>query len=138
MSLDLEHGGEYCGIVKLSCQLFWLREEVESKLVGEIENESFNEYIKLQDNAIWDEDVCKIHGLSSQHQSITNADPIVVVWKWFIVFLDNRMGPNEKGVLVAWNGETCDLGWIDKICQAPNTTLAFPEKLVYFYRLKTM
>ena len=77
VSLDLEHGSEYCGIVKLSS----LREEVESKLVGEIENEFFNEYIKPPDNAIWDEDVCKIHGLSSQHQSITNADPIVVVWK---------------------------------------------------------
>ena len=45
VSLDLEHGGEYCGIVQLPCQLFWLREEVESKLVGEIENEFFKNLV---------------------------------------------------------------------------------------------
>ena len=52
VSLDLEQGGEYCGIVQLPYQLLWLREEVESKLVGEIENEFFNEYTKPPDNAI--------------------------------------------------------------------------------------
>ena len=82
VSLDLEHGGESCGIVQLSCQLFRLRKDtIQSKLVGEVENITFNEFVQPPKDAIWNENVCKCHGLSSQHQCIVDADPISVVWK---------------------------------------------------------
>ena len=41
VSLNLEHGGEYYGMVQLSCQLFRLREEGHSKLVGEIKKTQY-------------------------------------------------------------------------------------------------
>ena len=140
VSLDLEHGGESCGIVQLSCQLFRLRKDtIQSKLVGEVENITFNEFVQPPKDAIWSENACKCHGLSAQHQCIVDADPISVVWKKFIEFLDKNIGPEEKGVLIAWNGESCDLRWLYKIAQSPNSSLSFPSKLDYFFDpLKTI
>ena len=55
VSLDMEHGGEYCGIVQLSCQLFRLHEEGMSKFIGEVEKETINEFVKTPKNAIWNQ-----------------------------------------------------------------------------------
>lgn len=39
---------------------------------------------------------------------------------------------NEVGVLVAWNGASCDLKWIYNITQAPGSTLVMPYQIKYF------
>jgi len=38
----------------------------------------------------------------------------------------------ERGVLVAWNGGTCDLEWIYRLTKAPGSTLSFPKRIKYF------
>ena len=84
------------------------------------------------DEAIWDERSCSIHGLSKDDKRITNADEIGIVWKEFCKFIDRHIGPDQKGVLVAWNGQSCDLRWIYKLFQAPRSILTLPDNLVFF------
>ena len=38
-----------------------------------------------------------------------HADTIDLVWKSFEKFLDANTEPDQVGVLIAWNGEGCDL-----------------------------
>ena len=40
--------------------------------------------------------------------------------------------PDEKIVLVAYNGETCDLKWVWKMTQAPHSQLTLPLQIEYF------
>jgi hypothetical protein len=53
-----------------------------------------------------------VHGLHSQSPEIVDADPIYLVWKRFKSWLDLYLQLDDDGVLVAWNGETCDLTWL--------------------------
>ena len=41
-----------------------------------------------------------------------------MVWKSFEKFVDANIGPDQVGVLIAWNGEGCDLRWLYKLAQA--------------------
>jgi hypothetical protein len=54
------------------------------------------------------------------------------VWKRFKSWLDLYLQPDDDGVLVAWNGEKCDLTWLWQLTQAPRSTLSFPPQLKYF------
>ena len=51
ISLDIESGGENCGIIQLSAQIFLMVQQ-NSKLTSEIERECLDE-------SIWDEDYFK-------------------------------------------------------------------------------
>jgi len=44
----VETGGEYCGIIQMSANIFRINNNV-----GEIESESFDRYVKPRDGAIW-------------------------------------------------------------------------------------
>ena len=55
-----------------------------------------------------------------------------MVWKSFEKFVDANIGPDQVGVLIAWNGEGCDLRWLYKVAQAPYSSLNFPCKVKYF------
>ena len=61
-----------------------------------------------------------------------NADEIDVVWKEFCEFIGRHIGRDQKGVLVAWNGQSCDLRWIYKLFQAPRSVLSLPVNLEFF------
>ena len=39
---------------------------------------------------------------------------------------------SEIVILVAWNGENCDLKWLWKITQAPRSRLSFPPQIQFF------
>ena len=71
ISLDLEHGGDKCGITQLSAVLFRLG-RVEDIPGDSIIEEVFNEYVKPPKEVI---------DLHTSHPSILNADPIETVWK---------------------------------------------------------
>jgi len=47
VSFDVESGGEYCGIVQMSANIFRINNNV-----GEIESKSFDSYVKPGDGAI--------------------------------------------------------------------------------------
>jgi hypothetical protein len=40
--------------------------------------------------------------------------------------------PAEIVVLVAWNGEACDLKWLWRLTQAPNSMYSLPPNIKYF------
>ena len=131
VSFDIETAGESCGIVQISAQVFRMVYR-NGNIESEIEKETFNRYVRPGDEAIWDERSCSIHGLSKDDKRITNADEIGIVWKEFCKFIDRHIGPDQKGVLVAWNGQSCDLRWIYKLFQAPRSILTLPDNLVFF------
>ena len=70
--------------------------------------------------------------MHAEHPFIFNADPIHMVWKRFIAFLDKFIGLKERAILVAWNGASCDLEWIYHLTQAAGATLTLPPRVKYF------
>ena len=103
--LDLEHGGGKYVVTQLYAVLFSLggfeTYYLEKDLVM---REVFNEYIRLSNNAIWNPRCREATGLHAEHPFILNADPIYIVWKRFISFLDKFIDMKERAILVAWNG----------------------------------
>jgi len=89
--------------------------------VGEIESESFDRYVKLRDGAIWSSSSKDVHGLHANSPETKNAKGIEIVWNGFV------SGRDQRGCLVAWNGESCDMKWIYKLTQAPGSKLAMPK-----------
>jgi len=53
VSFDIETGGEYCGIVQISCQKFQLTEH-NNEISAEVEPVTFNKYVKPPPDAIRD------------------------------------------------------------------------------------
>ena len=54
------------------------------------------------------------------------------MWNEFVSYIDKNIGRDERGCLVAWNGESCDIMWIYKLTQAPGSKLAIPKGIRYF------
>ena len=140
ISLDLEHGGENCGITQLSAQLFRLSPNSVKKTTPTQEltyepdiiiEEIFDKYVKPPMNATWDNRTTEVTGLHKDHPSIKDAQPIEVVWKQFVTFLEKYIEPANRGVLVAWNGNSCDYSWLYKLVQAPGSTLTLPDRVCY-------
>ena len=133
VSFDVETGGEYCGIVQISAEIFRIRLENGSE-VGEREVDTFNYYVKPSQGAIWSDAAMDIHKLRPTDSRISSADDIATVWVKFCAWIDKhipRYG-SQKGIMVAWNGESCDLRWIYKLTQAPRSSLSLPPQLVFF------
>ena len=143
MSFDMETGGEHCGIVQLSAELF--RMDLEPKVTKTGESASgdtasnvkrvastFNSYVNPGEGALFSEASTSVHGLHSTDPRITSADDIFKVWASFTRWLHSNVGPDETVVLVAWNGETCDLKWLWRLTQAPRSTLSLPPMIKYF------
>jgi hypothetical protein len=72
-------------------------------------NETFNKYINPGENALWDPQCSSIHGLHAQSPEIINRDSIFPVWNLFTNFINGRFSDDDVGMLVAYNGVTCDL-----------------------------
>jgi hypothetical protein len=139
LSFDIEHGGEYCGIVQLSAEFctMKLREAKKGTNKDSLEDwgrhtDTFDAYVNPGDNAIWDESMTAVHGLRRTDPRIVNAQPIRVVWENFVAWFNDLSREFAAVILVAWNGETCDLKWLWKICQSPNSPCQLPSKLQYF------
>ena len=58
LSFDVKTGGEYCGIVQMSANIFRINNNV-----GKIESESFDRYVKPHDGAIWSPFSTDVHDL---------------------------------------------------------------------------
>ena len=133
LSLDLETGGEYCGIIQLSGQLFRQDPEDHQKKSFIIVDDTFNEYVAPPDGAFWNEEACRqSHGLSARSPEIQNGRPFITVWTNFCSWIQRHVGTSEKCILCAYRGETCDMRWIWKHCLAPRSQLNIPKQIVYF------
>ena len=143
VSFDIETGGEYCGILQMSAEI--VRLEVTPKLLEKGKNKgkpsnskdypvnvrrestTFNKYVKPHEGAIWDIRASAIHGLSrSTDEKIVQADEMDIVWDQFVQWFVSNLERDEVAVLVAYNGETCDLKWLWKLTQAPRSQYMLP------------
>ena len=80
ISLDLEHGGDKCGVTQLSAVIFRLGGfEISDQGRDLVMREVFNEYVRPAANAIWNPRCRETTGLHAEHPSILNADPIHIV-----------------------------------------------------------
>ena len=96
---------------------------------------TFNEYVNPGDSAVWDKEACDVNGLSSSDLRIKNASNITEVWSNFNKWISDNTRPDNKIVLVAWNGKSCDLKWLWKLTQAPRSTLSMHTNIQYFIDL---
>ncbi len=126
-SMDIETGGEFYVLIQLSAQIFRLSPTNEAM----IEQEEFNKYIKPPRGAIWDQQAVDIHGMNAASPKIVEAERITHVWSNFCQFLERHINPTETCLLIAYNGETCDLQWIWKLSQAPILQSVMPPQICF-------
>ena len=128
ISFDVETAGEQVGIVQISAEVFRLNlvrnKNTQGKYKGEINSardtatnirrdpEVFNKYVQPKSNIEWCREAMKVHKLYPQHPSIVSADDIETVWRQFVGWVERLVGHDETAILVAWNGESCDLKWL--------------------------
>jgi hypothetical protein len=91
--------------------------------------DTFDEYVNPGENTLWDPNATAVHGLHLQSPEIVDVDPVYLVWKHFRAWLDFYLQRDDVGVLIAWNGETCNLTWLWLLTQAPRSTLSFPSQV---------
>ena len=97
ISLDLEHGGNKCGVTQLLAVLFRLGGFESSDMQKDVViREVFNEYIRPPQNANWNPICQEVTGLHPKHPCIMNADPIEVVWQRFVQFINTHRLEGES------------------------------------------
>ncbi len=131
-SFDVETGGDLCGIIQMLGQIFWTKNQGSNPETKSSADDIFNEYVKPPHGAFWSQNAINIHGITPDSPKIQNASSIEEVWGEFCSFINRRIKSNEIGILVAYNGETCDLKWLWKLTQAPTSTMIIPPKLKCF------
>ena len=100
-SLDIETGGEYCGIAQFSAELVRMNivpgmNKAKNSMISARNNiianvaqvlHTFNKYVHPGETTIWSDAATRIHGLHVNHASIRVADPINVVWAQFLEWI---------------------------------------------------
>ena len=109
ISFDIETGGDDCGIVQISAECFVL-DSTTSNGWGERLPNTFDSYVKPPPSAIWSDHATLVHGIHQGHPFIVDADSLGLFWGKFKSYIDDNILIGHHGVLVAWNGETCDMG----------------------------
>ena len=85
----------------MSSQLFRLENlgDIKEEPTIIINEETFNQYVKPRDGAIYDSSACQVHGLTSTSVETMNANKIDVVWHHFTEFLVHHVKPDNLGGL---------------------------------------
>ena len=131
ISFHIETGGKYCRILQINSELFTLDKDCNKGGDTQL-GVTFDCYIKPSESEIWSDHITKIHGLYNVYSSIVDADPLGSVWDKFILYLNENIPIGKQGVLVAWNGDTCDMEWCYRVMYGPNATVSFPRQLQLF------
>ena len=82
--VDIETGGEHCGIIQLSA----VAHDVDTnQMLGK-----FNKFVNPGRDAIWNDQCTATHGLTKHHPSIKDGDTIFEVWKQFtLLYISNQV-----------------------------------------------
>lgn len=125
--VDLEHGGDACGVIQLSVVAYV--PSAEAKIIG-----GFDEYIKPPANAVWSDHASDVHGIYPTDARITSALGIAEVWKRFVTFIEGHLGNGmKKGIIAAWGGQSCDCEWLFRITEDKHHGVLFmPRWCPYF------
>ena len=149
ISFDMEIGGEYAGIIQLSAEMSYLyiqrpaKKTIYSKdKLRHVYREpvTFNKYVNPGRGVHFEESCVAVHGIQPSDPRITHADKINVVWRQFCQWIEEHTAPDDVGILVAYNGQNCDMKWLWKLTQAPFSQCRMPEKVKWFmdpYRVIT-
>jgi hypothetical protein len=134
--LDIEIGGEYAGIVQLSAEIVRMKlvtgqGVAQDQVKDVVRVATFDRYVKPKCD-IWDQRCIDIHQIHSEDECIVSAHNIDQVWLQFKTWLNGHVSMSETVILVALNGENCDLKWLWKITQAPRSCLSFPPQIQFF------
>ncbi len=134
--LDIEIGGEHAGINQLSAEIVRMKlcpgQGVSQDRVEEVERvATFDSYVKSECE-IWDQRCIVIHQIHPEDDKIVSAYNIDNMWLQFKTWLNRHVGMSETVILVAWNGENCDLNWLWRITQAPRSRSSFPPQIQNF------
>jgi len=73
-----------------------------------------------------------VHQITDDDERIQLDEGIERVWQQFTSWFYREVNTSETVVLVAWNGETCDLKWLWKITQAPGSRCSLPQQIKFF------
>jgi hypothetical protein len=144
LSLDIEIGGEYAGIVQLSAEIVRMklvagRGVAQDRVEDMVRVATFDCYVKPECD-IRDQRCINIHQIHLEDERIVSAHNIDQAWSQFKTWLNGHVSMSKTIILVAWNRENCDLKWLWKITQAPRSCLSFPPQIQFFidpYRVIT-
>ena len=137
LSFDIETSGG-AGIVQMSAEAVRLQLAQGTSAVKDIATRvsrvpsTFNKYVNPGKDAVWDAIGTSVHGLHSTHPNIVEASDMATVWAQFCTWIDDILFPGEVIVVVAYNGETCDLKWLWTLTQAPDSPFDLPDSFEYF------
>jgi len=93
-------GGEYCGIIQPSAELF---HKNTASLTYNRVSEAFNQYVRPPDGTIRNEEACHAsHSLTAESRQIKDGSPFVTVCVQFCDWVSRRVGQDEKCNLVAY------------------------------------
>jgi len=94
--------------------------------------EGFNEYFRPPLSANWNPICREKTGLHPHHLKILQADPFEAVWSRFKNYLNKYIYGKKRGIIIAWNGVSCDVEWLYRYTQAPGSILTFPPRVKYY------
>ena len=92
--------------------------------------ELFSKYVSPKSDINWCQATQK-NMLYPQHPLIMCADGIVTSWRQFAGWDERKIDEDETAILVAWNGESCDLKWLWRLTQALDLALSMPYKIEF-------
>jgi hypothetical protein len=138
ISFDIETGGEYVGTVQ-SAQVNRMKllalgiSKSKNRAEFVVDDDIFDSYVNPKVSpALWDDHLIAVHGICPHDERITGANDIRLVLHRFLQWILKHVPPREYANLVAWNGAACDLKWLWKLTQAPNSQLVMPPQFLYF------
>lgn len=122
-SYDIEHAGETAGPVQISCKAY----DADFNTLG-----VFNEFVRPTCSA--DDWLVEAHLIRPDQDRIKNADEITDVFPRWVEFIEGHLdGGTKQGVLVAWEGNSCDIDWLYKLTEEKyRGKLRMPSHCPYF------
>jgi len=127
--------------VQISAEIVHLKINLAKKKVGSDhagnilrEEYTINRYVNPEVRTeYWDQHCISEHGsILPDDERIINAGNMRTVWPEFQCWFFSLVSPAKMVVLVAWNGKTCDLKWLWRLTQAPNSRYSLPDNIKYF------
>ena len=92
---------------------------------------TFNKYGNPGINAICSDTASAVHELHSWDPIILSAAIIPSVWDDFCTWITGTTHPGEVVIVVEYNKVTCDIKWIWKLTQAPNSPYLMPDVMKF-------
>ena len=91
--VDLEHGGDACGVLQLSVVAY---DPTGFKVISELD-----EHIKPLATALWPDHASEVHGLYPTDERIRSAMSIFKVWNRFVLFIEGHLHDGSKKGMIA-------------------------------------